>query len=107
MKKSLPEVLAKLEDAGYETSCHMTTVAGDATSAAKIAVERGYDVVIAAGGDGTIYEVINGLAGAENLLSSAFFLLVQQTTLHVLYIYLSRLKELLILLQAGIQCRLM
>ena len=41
MKRSLPEVLAKLEDAGYETSCHMTTTAGDATSAAKIAVERG------------------------------------------------------------------
>ena len=66
MKKSLPEVLAKLEVAGYETSCHMTTAAGDATVAAKIAAERGYDVVIAAGGDGTIYEVINGLAGAEN-----------------------------------------
>ena len=31
MKKSLPEVLAKLEAAGYETSCHMTTAAGDAT----------------------------------------------------------------------------
>ena len=65
MKKSLPEVLAKLEAAGYETSCHMTTGAGDATYAAKIAIERGYDVVIAAGGDGTIYEVVNGLAGAE------------------------------------------
>lgn len=65
MKRSLSEVLFKLENAGYETSCYMTTTAGDATNEAKIAVERGYDVVIAAGGDGTIYEVINGLAGAE------------------------------------------
>lgn len=65
MKRSLPEVLAKLEKAGYETSCHMTTRYGDATHAAKMAVERGYDVIIAAGGDGTIYEVINGMAEAE------------------------------------------
>ncbi|USK60247.1 diacylglycerol kinase [Peribacillus asahii] len=65
MKKSLPEVLARLEAAGYEASCHMTTGEGDATRAAEIAIERGYDVVIAAGGDGTIYEVVNGLARAE------------------------------------------
>lgn len=65
IRKNLPDVLAKLEAAGYEASCHATTGAGDATRAAEIAVERGYDVVIAAGGDGTIYEVVNGLAGAE------------------------------------------
>ncbi|MFJ7977385.1 diacylglycerol kinase [Peribacillus sp. JNUCC 23] len=66
IRKNLPDVLAKLEAAGYEASCHATTGAGDATRAAEIAIERGYDVVIAAGGDGTIYEVVNGLAGAEN-----------------------------------------
>lgn len=65
IKKSLPAVLAKLEAAGYEASAHATTGAGDATNAAKIAIERGYDIVIAAGGDGTIYEVVNGLADAE------------------------------------------
>ncbi|MDQ0219814.1 diacylglycerol kinase [Peribacillus cavernae] len=65
IKKHLPEVLAKLEKAGYEASCHATTEEGDATNAARIAIERGYDVVIAAGGDGTIYEVVNGLADAE------------------------------------------
>ncbi|WP_026695225.1 diacylglycerol kinase [Peribacillus kribbensis] len=63
-KKHLPEVLVKLERAGYETSCHATTGEGDATEAARLAIERGYDVVIAAGGDGTINEVINGLADA-------------------------------------------
>lgn len=66
IKKSLPDVLAKLEAAGYETSCHATIGEGDATEAARIAIERGYEVVIAAGGDGTIYEVVNGLADAEN-----------------------------------------
>ncbi|TYR79144.1 diacylglycerol kinase [Priestia megaterium] len=64
-KKNLPEVLQKLEQAGYETSCHATTGAGDATEAAKIAVERKFDVVIAAGGDGTINEVVNGIAGQD------------------------------------------
>ncbi|KMY45875.1 lipid kinase [Bacillus sp. FJAT-27916] len=64
-KRYLPEVLEKLEKAGYEASCHATTGEGDATRAAEIAIERKYDVVIAAGGDGTIYEVVNGLAGHE------------------------------------------
>ncbi|WP_110926320.1 diacylglycerol kinase [Bacillus massiliglaciei] len=65
IKKSLPIILQKMEAAGYETSAHATTGAGDATKAAQIAIERGYDIVIAAGGDGTIYEVVNGLADAE------------------------------------------
>jgi len=64
-KKHLPEVLKKLENAGYETSCHATTGPEDATIAAKIAVERRYDLVVAAGGDGTINEVVNGLAEQE------------------------------------------
>ncbi|WP_042351991.1 diacylglycerol kinase [Bacillus massiliigorillae] len=66
IRKHLPDVLAKLEAAGYEASCHATTCEGDATRAARIAIERKYDVVIAAGGDGTIYEVVNGLADAEH-----------------------------------------
>ena len=62
LKRNLPDILQKLEIAGYEASCHATTGSGDATTAARIAVEREYDVVIAAGGDGTIHEVVNGLA---------------------------------------------
>ncbi|MDP4105598.1 MAG: diacylglycerol kinase [Bacillota bacterium] len=62
LKRNLPDILQKLEIAGYEASCHATTGAGDATNAAKVAVEREYDVVIAAGGDGTIHEVVNGIA---------------------------------------------
>jgi diacylglycerol kinase (ATP) len=64
-KRHLPEVLQKLEQSGYEASCHATTGAGDATNAARIAVERKFDVVVAAGGDGTINEVVNGLAEQE------------------------------------------
>ncbi|MDP4171648.1 MAG: diacylglycerol kinase family protein, partial [Bacillota bacterium] len=39
-KRKLPEVLQKLEEAGYETSCHATTCEGDAMKAAIVAVER-------------------------------------------------------------------
>lgn len=64
-RKHLPEVLEILEVAGYETSTHATTSAGDAITAARIAIERRYDLVIAAGGDGTINEVVNGMAEHE------------------------------------------
>ncbi len=65
-KKHLPETLQRLERAGYETSCHATTGAGDATVAAAAAAERKFDVVIAAGGDGTLNEVINGLVNQKH-----------------------------------------
>ncbi|WP_040949710.1 diacylglycerol kinase [Gorillibacterium massiliense] len=66
MRRRLSDVLQKLERGGLETSTHATTGEGDATLAARDAVERGFDIVIAAGGDGTLYEVINGLAEQPN-----------------------------------------
>ncbi|WP_027417409.1 diacylglycerol kinase [Aneurinibacillus terranovensis] len=62
VRKRIPDILNKLEMAGYETSCHATKSDGDATRAARRAVDSRFDLVIAAGGDGTIYEVVNGLA---------------------------------------------
>lgn len=64
-KKELPEVLRRFEEAGYETSAHATTCEGDAINAARIAVERKFDLIISAGGDGTINEVIHGMAEQE------------------------------------------
>ena len=65
-RKHLAEVLERLEIAGYETSCHATTAEGDATQAAKHAVESGFDLIITAGGDGTLNEVIAGVSPFEN-----------------------------------------
>jgi diacylglycerol kinase (ATP) len=62
MKKKLPDILQRLEQGGLETSTHATIGEGDATVAAAEAVNRGFDVIIAAGGDGTLNEVINGMA---------------------------------------------
>ncbi|QKG83403.1 YegS/Rv2252/BmrU family lipid kinase [Kroppenstedtia pulmonis] len=65
--KLLPRILDRLESHGLETSCHATRCPGDAEEAAKEAVHRGFDVVIAAGGDGTVHEVVNGLKPNQDL----------------------------------------
>ncbi|MCK3942863.1 diacylglycerol kinase family lipid kinase [Streptococcus suis] len=67
MKKNVADVLEILEGFGYETSAFQTTAAKDsAKNEAKRAAEAGFDLVIAAGGDGTINEVVNGIAPLEN-----------------------------------------
>jgi len=66
MKRRLPDILDRLDKGGIEASCHATTGEGDATVSAAKAIEDGYDLIIAAGGDGTIYEVINGMAEYDN-----------------------------------------
>lgn len=47
-------------------SCHQkpTTFAGEARRLAETAVVEGYDTIVAAGGDGTINEVLNGIIDA-------------------------------------------
>ncbi|MGX5790899.1 diacylglycerol kinase [Staphylococcus equorum] len=65
-KRTLPDVLIKLEKAGFETSAYATEKVGDATSEAERSLEQDYDVLIAAGGDGTLNEVINGIAEQPN-----------------------------------------
>ncbi|HZG56681.1 diacylglycerol kinase [Paenibacillus sp.] len=65
MRRRLPDVLQRLEGYGFETSTHATIGEGDARLAAIDAARRRFDVVIAAGGDGTLNEVVSGLAEQE------------------------------------------
>jgi len=65
MRRRLPDVLQRLEGYGFETSTHATIGEGDARLAAAEAARRGFDVVVAAGGDGTLNEVVSGLAEME------------------------------------------
>ncbi|MBA4602219.1 YegS/Rv2252/BmrU family lipid kinase [Thermoactinomyces mirandus] len=66
IQKKLSFLLDELEQAGFHTSCHATRGPGCAMREARLAAEQGYDVVVAAGGDGTIHEVVNGIAGCPD-----------------------------------------
>lgn len=66
MKKHVADVLDILEGFGYETSAFQTTPEPhSARDEARRAALAGFDLVIAAGGDGTINEVVNGIAPLE------------------------------------------
>lgn len=54
-----------LQDAGISAEAIATTCAGSATEIARNAVREGRQLVIVCGGDGTINEAVNGLAGSN------------------------------------------
>jgi diacylglycerol kinase (ATP) len=62
VRRELPVVMNHLEEHGWKSTLHQTERAGEATQLAKQAREEGLDAVFVSGGDGTINEVINGLA---------------------------------------------
>jgi YegS/Rv2252/BmrU family lipid kinase len=61
----LPTVLSHLERHGWSAALHLTTRPGEATELAQQARDNDLDAVFVVGGDGTINEVINGLAESE------------------------------------------
>ena len=56
--------------AGWEATLEATTSAGHATELARAAAQRGIDAVVACGGDGTMNEVANGLAGSDTAMAT-------------------------------------
>lgn len=63
MKNNLVDILNILERAGYETSAYATTPEpNSAKNEAERAAKSGFNLIVAAGGDGTINEVVNGIA---------------------------------------------
>lgn len=57
---------ARLDTLAVECAFKKTTAAGDARRLATEAIAEGYELVIAAGGDGTLNEVLNGLGDAPD-----------------------------------------
>ncbi len=61
----LPRILRIFEQAGVEVELLETGPNRAAGSKAKQAVEQGVDAVIVCGGDGTVFDALQGLAGSE------------------------------------------
>jgi len=64
-KRDLPLILGALRGLGYEVDERRTEAEGDATRLARAGVDEGFDLVCAIGGDGTVNETLNGLAGTD------------------------------------------
>ena len=66
LTKNMLDILRILEKAGYETSTYATTAEPkSAQNEARRAALAGFDLLVAAGGDGTINEVVSGIADLE------------------------------------------
>jgi diacylglycerol kinase (ATP) len=68
LKTTLDRVANLWRDLGWQVQIAATTAPGDATTKAQTAAQSGYHAVIAAGGDGTVNEVMNGLVGTDTAL---------------------------------------
>ena len=64
-KRDEPLIVDALRGLGYDVEERPTQSAGDATRLAREGVAEGFDIVCALGGDGTVNETINGLAGSH------------------------------------------
>ncbi len=64
----IQETVSFLNDHGWDAELKLTKGPGDGGRLAQEAVEQKYDAVIAVGGDGTINEIIQKLAGSETAL---------------------------------------
>ena len=72
-----------LSAVGAEAEFKATTHAGAARELAKSAVEEGFSTIVAAGGDGTLNEVLNGIGDAENGYARTRFGVIPLGTVNV------------------------
>jgi YegS/Rv2252/BmrU family lipid kinase len=64
-RRDVPLIFSALRGLGYTVEELQTAEPGDASRLARAAVAAGFDIVAALGGDGTVNETINGLAGSD------------------------------------------
>ncbi len=63
--KEWPEIEKEIDSNFPEHECVLTERPGHATELAKNGAIKGFDTIVSCGGDGTLNEVINGVAGSE------------------------------------------
>jgi len=68
VRRALKRVHSHLKRRGWSVELQLTEKPGDATTLARAAAQTGCDVVIVAGGDGTVNEAVNGLVGTQTAL---------------------------------------
>jgi diacylglycerol kinase (ATP) len=69
-RKRWPEAEAALKAAGVEYSLEVSEAAGELEPLAAKAVREGFKTVVVAGGDGSVGEVVNGLASSWNTVEA-------------------------------------
>ena len=68
LNNQIPKLLDQFTAAGYEVTVHPTQRQGDGIVSAKYACEHEFDLLVCAGGDGTLNETIQGCMNSENPL---------------------------------------
>lgn len=58
--KRWPEIARVIEKGGINFDCTLTEGPGDATAITRTFLEKGHDLILSVGGDGTLNEVVNG-----------------------------------------------
>ena len=72
-----------LDEIGKEATLKLTAAPGDARKLAEQAVEEGFEIVVAAGGDGTLNEVLNGIGDAPKGFDRAALAVLPLGTVNV------------------------
>jgi diacylglycerol kinase (ATP) len=67
-KQQIEETVTYLQNDGWDVELKLTENQGDGRKFTKEAVKQGLDIVVAVGGDGTINEIIQELAGSQTAL---------------------------------------
>jgi diacylglycerol kinase (ATP) len=62
----IPQIEAELKKYSLDFNMEQTQRPWHASEIAQTAIQEGYDILVAAGGDGTINEVINGIMASKN-----------------------------------------
>src|SRR5882672_2238462 len=73
----------QLDSIAKQAKLKQTTAAGDARRLAAEAVKEGFDTIVAAGGDGTLNEVLNGIGDAPKGFEGARLGLLPLGTVNV------------------------